>query len=250
MTKQRDPFDLLPEFVDPEPDPAVMQAVIAQSREAFANRRTSSQNQPASLVRWLRQSASWLLPASAGVAALAVALIVAPGLLQTAPGPSPRDQVVADLPNATPPDAPPLSRGNDAPDGGPSTGTRMGMQPAPDIAPTSTGALPQTVSRFEGENVVIGTRLDATGLEIFLPELSGDETIDVQGIMPGEEIQILDAFAESDRDLIGLQFRVDDILFWRIYHLVDGRYGRDPERSQRVSNAPDKAEVKRRLAAE
>jgi hypothetical protein len=32
---------------------------------------------------------------------------------------------------------------------------------------------------------------DATALEIYLPNISGARTIDVQGLMPGEQIEIL-----------------------------------------------------------
>jgi hypothetical protein len=250
MTGDRDPFELLPNFVDPEPDPAIMHAVIAQSRDAFANRRPTSQGEPVTFGRWLRRSATWLMPAGLGVAALVVAMVVAPGLMQTNSGSGTDRDVIADLPTDAPPNSTTLSRGEDLPAdaASPNPGTRMGMQPGPGVSRVPIEPLPQTVSSFEGDGVVIGTRLDAEAMEIFLPELSGEQTIDVQSVMPGEEIEILSAFATPDSDLVAVHFRVNDVRFWRIYHLVDGKYGRDPERSQRVSDAADKAEVERRLA--
>ena len=105
------------------------------------------------------------------------------------------------------------------------------------------------MSSFQGDGIVIGTRLDATALEIYLPEISGEQTIDVQSVMPGETVEILSAFATPDGALIAVQFRVNDVRFWRLYSKLDGTFARDPERSKLVSNAPDKAEVNRRLAA-
>ena len=250
MSRSRDPFELMPQFTDPEPDPVVMNATIAQSRDAFANRRPSSHATAHSVSRWFGQSARWLMPVGVGVAALVVALVVAPGLLPTNTGMGSSRDVVADAPTATPPSSTTLSRGAGLPaDETPSnSGTRMGMQPGPGASQAPIEAAPQTVSRFEGDGVVIGTRLDATAMEIFLPEISGEQTIDVQGMLPGEEIELLSAFAQPDEDLVAVQFRVNDVRFWRIYHLVDGKYGRDPQRSQLVSNAADKAEVERRLS--
>lgn len=250
MSRIRDPFELMPQFTDPEPDPVVMNATIAQSRDAFANRRPSPHARAYSFSRWFGQSARWLMPVGVGVAALVVALIVAPGLLPTNTGMGSSRDVVADAPTATPPSSTTLSRGAGLPaDETPSnSGTRMGMQPGPGANQAPIEAAPQTVSRFEGDGVVIGTRLDATAMEIFLPEISGEQTIDVQGMMPSEEIELLSAFAQPDEDLVAVQFRVNNVRFWRIYHLVNGKYARDTQRSQRVSNAADKADVERRLA--
>ena len=250
MSTKRDPFELMPQFTDPEPDPVVMNATIAQSREAFANRRPSADDKALSLSAWFGQSARWLMPAGVGVAALVVTLMVAPSLLPSSPQTGGDRDVVADTPTATPPSSTTLSRGGALPtDEAPSNaGTRMGMQSGPGVGQVPLEPLPQTVSRFEGDGVVIGTRLDATAMEIFLPEISGEETIDVQGMMPGEEIELLSAFAQPDDDLVAVHFRINDVRFWRIYHLVDGKYARDPQRSQRVSDAADRAEVERRLA--
>lgn len=246
MSKERDHLDLLQYFLDPEPDPVVMQAVISQSRERFANRRpslASEENSPSFLMRFV----FWLLPV--GVATFAAALMVTAYLLQ--PGlPTDRSRdVIAELPAPASPDPSELSRGSDIPGGqAPSDPSRrLGAQAVPNGGQRPIDALPQIVSRFEGDGVVIGTRRDATGLEIYLPELSGERTIDVQGLMPGEDAEILSAFALPASDLVAIRFRVGDVRFWRIYHLVDGKYGRDPERSKLVSDAQDKAEVERRL---
>lgn len=251
MSQDRDPFELLPGFVDPEPDPVIMNATIAQSRDAFANCRASSQDGPVVVARWFRQSANRLVPAGVAVAAVAVALVITPGLLQNSVEPGRTRDVVADQPTTTPPDTTQLSRGGDTPaDGTPSTtGTRMGVQPVPGAGQTPIESLPQTVSIFEGDGIRIGTRLDATALEIYLPDISDEQTIDVQGAMPGEQIEILSAFAQPASNLVAVHFRVNDVRFWRIYHLIDGKYGRDPDRSKLVSDAADRAEVERRLAA-
>lgn len=251
MIQDRDPFELMSNFVDPEPDPVVMNATIAQSRHAFANRQNQPQHDSAfSPTHWVRQSANWLMPAGIGVAALVVALVIAPSFVRTNPESGRTREAVADLPTAMPSASTMPSRGDDtlADASSDNGGTRMGMQPAPAAGQTPTESLPQTISSFAGDGVVIGTRLDATAMEIFLPEISGEETIDVQGIIPGERTEIVAAFPLPDQDLVAVQFRANDVRFWRIYQLIEGKYGRDPERSQRVSNAADQAEVERRLA--
>src|SRR5690349_19377789 len=83
MNSDRDPLERMPQFLDPEPDPAVMRATIAQSREAFANRRPSPQANANSVAHWFRQPVRWLIPVGVAVAALVVALLFAPGLLTT-----------------------------------------------------------------------------------------------------------------------------------------------------------------------
>lgn len=250
MNSDRDPLERMPQFLDPEPDPAVMHATIAQSREAFAKRRHPPQANANSVAHWFRQPVRWLIPVGVGVAALVVALLFAPGLLPNNVGTGSGRDTVADAPVTTPPGSTTLSRGDGLPaeDAPSNSGTRMGMQPSPGGSQAPIEAVPQTISRFEGDGVVIGTRLDATALEIFLPEISGEQTIDVQGIMPGEEVELLSAFAQPDKDIVAVQFRVNDVRFWRIYHLVNGKYARDPQRSQSVSNAADRADVERRLA--
>lgn len=248
MSQDRDPFERLPRFVDPEPDPVVMNAVIAQSRDAFAKRHSQAQRSATfSISSWFKKPAGWLMASGAVAAAFAFAVVVIPD-----PGsisPDGRD-MVAERPVDPSSDSPVFSRGDDqAADAPPQDiGTRLGMQPAPSGVQIPAEPLPQVVSSFEGDGVLIGTRLDATALEIYLPDISGEETIDVQGMMPGEQIEILSAFAYPDADLIAAHFRVDDVRFWRIYHLIDGRYGRDPERSRLVSDAADRTEVERRFA--
>lgn len=247
MSRDRDHLDLLQYFVDPEPDPVVMQAVISQSREKFVNRRPSLAAKTSSPSLLMRRFAVWLLPV--GVATFAGALMVTAYLLQ--PGlPTDRSRdVIAEVPAPASPNPNELSRGNDIPSGqAPAdTSRRLGAQSVPNVGQRPIDALPQIVSRFEGDGVVIGTRIDASGLEIYLPELSGEQTIDVQGLMPGEHAEVLSAFALPEPDLVAIRFRVGDVRFWRIYHPVDGKYGRDPERSKLVSDAQDRAEVVRRL---
>lgn len=232
MTGDRDPFDLLPRFVDPEPDPAIMNATIAQSREAFANKH--AREKPASWTHWLRNSAAWLAPAGVAAAALTVAIIVAPNLTGTVPSTTANREVVADRPTDMPTAQPPTQ------------GTRMGMQPGGQ-APTASP--PMLISSFEGTNVRIGSRLSRMGLELYLPDISGEETIDIQGIIAGEQLEILAAFQIPDRNIVAIRLRVDDTRFWRIYRPVDGKYARDTALSELVTDAADQAEVERRLAA-
>lgn len=247
MTQDRDPFDLLPRFVDPEPDPVVMNAVIAQSRDAFANRKAQTRrNGPFSFLNWFRKPAGWLMTSGAVAAALALAVVFVPD--RSIVSPDGRD-MVAERPVDTSPDSSVLSRGPGEVGDAPSqdAGTRFGAQPPPGAGQILSEPLPQIVSRFAGDGVLIGTRLDASALEIFLPDISGEETIDAQSVMPGEQVEILAAFAQPDADLIAVHFRVDDVRFWRIYQLVEGEYRRDPERSSLVSDAADDAEVRQRL---
>ena len=229
MRQDRDPFELLRNVTAPEPDPVVMQAVIAQSGEAFAHRRDAPPRINGSwLSRWLADPLSRLVVTGAAAAALVIVLLIAPQIAPTYPD----SRGVATRSPAAP--------GTDA-------GTRLGMQPLPGGRP-QPAPLPQLISTFQGDGVLIGTRLDATGLEIYLPDISGEQTIDVQGLVPGEQIEILSAFAPQGQDLVAIQIRVDDVRFWRIYQPFDGQYARDPERSRLVSDAPDRVEVERRLS--
>ena len=252
MTRDRDPFELLPNFADPEPDPVVMQATIAQSREAFANRRPASQGESSSFNRWLRQSAGWLMPAGLGVAALCVALVVAPGLMQTNSGSGTRNDAVADLPTAMPPSSTTLSRGDAVPaDAAPSsTGTRMGMQPAPGQG-QGQGQAPvaPTESVFQGDGVRIGLRSSPSMLEFSFPDLSGDMVMDRLSLFPGETASLIGALRLPERDLVALQLQGTSSQFWWVYRMVDGAYQRDTELSELVSDAADKAELISRLPA-
>lgn len=248
MSQDRDHFELLRYFVDPEPDPVVMQAVISQSREKFANRRPSFANETNSHSPWMRRFALWLLPV--GVATFAGALMVSTYLLQPGLGTDTNRDVIAEVPAPGAPKSTELSRGNDmlADQAPADTSRRLGAQSVPSDGQEAIETVPQIVSRFEGDGVIIGTRLDTTGLEIYLPDLSGEQTIDVQGLMPGEHAEILNAFAQPEKsDLVAIHLRIGDVRFWRIYHLVDRKYGRDPERSKLVSDARDRVEVERRL---
>lgn len=246
MSQDRDPFTILSRLPDPEPDPVVMNATIAQSREAFANNRLrAARDTPLSWGNWLRRSALWLVPAGAGAAALAVAIVIAPGLMQTQS--VPERNLVADRPMPSP--SPELSRSADRPGApsAPDAGIRMGVQPMPGQAP----AEPQQTFGliFEGNDIRIGMYLSNHALELYLPDTAGQPVLDTQGIVPGEEVELLAAFQRPDENLIAVRFRVDNTRFWRIYRPVDGVYARDVELSRLVSDAEDQAEVERRLAA-
>jgi hypothetical protein len=255
MSDKSDPFELLPQFVDPEPDPVIMNATIAQSREAFTHHRHKAPDR-SGLVVWLRRSANWLAPAAIGVFAVVVAIVAAPGLLRTTPTVPTGNEQVADAPSVAPPAVPndaTLSRGNtqmaDAPPGDAAPadgGTQMGMVPgggAPGQPP------PQVVSTFEGSNVRIGLRLSTMALELYLPDISGEATIDTQAIFSGEQIEVLEAFRVESRDVVAVRFRVNESRFWRVYRPIDGAYARDMDLSALVSDAADQTEVETRLSS-
>lgn len=252
MSDKSDPFELLPQFVDPEPDPVIMNATIAQSREAFTHRQNKAPDR-SGLVFWLRRSANRLAPASIGVLAVVVAIVAAPGLLRTTRTVPTNTEQVADAPVVAPPADTTLSRGNtqiaDAPPGDATSGdggTRMGMVPGGG-APGQ--AAPQVVSTFEGSNVRLGLRLSTMALELYLPDISGEATIDTQAIFSGEQIEVLDAFRVEGRDMVAVRFRVNESRFWRVYRPIDGAYARDMDLSALVSDAADQSEVETRLSA-
>lgn len=253
MSGNRDPFDLMSRFVDPEPDPVIMNATIAQSREAFIKRMAEThQADSMSLAQWFRQSARWLVPAGATALALFAIIVVSPNLIGTSPDRM-AEQQVADSPGVAPSAPTELSRSRDQVADMPaeeSTGRRMGVTVPPGAETAPVEPLPQVLSNFEGDGIRLGLRLDAEALEIYLPELSGERTIDAQSVMPGESVEILSAFLQPESTLLAIQIRVDDVRFWRVYQLVDGIYRRDPERSTLVSNAIDRAEVEQRLTAD
>lgn len=250
MSQTRDPLELMPRFIDPEPDPVIMNATIAQSREAFTNRKPRTSHAGSMpLADRFRRSARWLVPAGSMAVALVVVIAVAPGLLGTSPERM-ADQEVAETTTAMPPTSTTMSRGNNQVADMPadeSRRSRMGMTVPPATGETPIARLPQVISSFQGDGVRLGLRLDVEALEIYLPELSGEKTIDAQSVLPGETVEILSAFMVPDSQLLAIQIRVDDVRFWRVYHLVDGTYARDPQRSTLVSNAADRAEVERRL---
>lgn len=252
MTQDRDPFELLPRFVDPEPDPVIMNATIAQSRDAFASRKAGARGaRPASFFDWAKQSRNWLAPVGAVALAAAVVVAIIPGLTPSV-GTADRDRV-ADLPAPTPSisdEAPTFSRGagQSAETDDDRRVTRMGMTQSPEQQQTFRAPLPQVVSSYQGDNIALELRLDAEALEIYLPEISGERMLDAQNVMPGEQVEILSA-ARLESGLIAIHFRVGDARFWRIYAQADGAYSRDPERSTLVSDAADRAEVERRLSA-
>lgn len=258
-TPERDPFEMLPRFVDPEPDPVVMNATIAQSRDAFLRRQHRAVPPGAtSWWTWLRRLPRWLLPVGAGSFALAAAVVMTTGVLQTTPPSNPANgQAVADGPAVAPPsaEAPPiLSRGEDAmvadaPDQSAQNtgGVRMGMQPMPRQEPVDSSLVP--MSLFDGDDVRLGFRLTPAALLLYLPEISTEAPIDSQGIVPGEELEVLAAFGLPEQDLVAVQIRVDSTRFWRAYRPVNGAYGRDVDLSALILDAPDEAEARRRLTA-
>ncbi|MHA6690907.1 hypothetical protein [Devosia sp. A449] len=247
-TPERDPFDLLPQFADPEPDPVVMQAVIAQSREAFARRQTrraaAERGLWDRLRAWLRVSPGWLVPAGIGVFGVVMALAVVPGLMMTSPSGPALDHAVAEAPTAQPPamsePGPALLRGD---------GIRMGAQPGPGGRPIEPDAAPMTI--FDGDGVQLGYRVTPAEMLIYRLDADTEQLVDAQPLVPGEQSDIRGAFVTSlgQLDLLGAQIRVDDSVFWRVYRLVDGAYARDLELSALIADAPDQAEAERRLAA-
>lgn len=249
MSENRDPFELLPGFTDPEPDPVVMNATIARSREAFTNGRAlSDRSRQLTFIEWARRSANWLAPVGAVAIAAAVVIAIVPSLSPSSRTDTADRELVADRPLVRP-SAPTLSRGGEQLIETPnqnSAGNRMGMTVPQGGETLNREPLPQIVSSYQGDNIRLGLRLDAEALEIYLPDVSGEQILDAQNVMPGEQIEILSA-ARLMSDLIAVHFKVGDSRFWRIYAQTDGAYHRDPARSTLVSDAADKAEVERRL---
>lgn len=249
---ERDPFDLLPGFVDPEPDPAIMIATIAQSREAFLRRGGTGKRR--SLWTRLRQSSGWRLPAGAGVLALVAAIVVAPNLAPRAPvaptdAPTVADGPVVVSPDQPTPQAPAIATGPEQ--AAPGGGTRMGMQPAPAHS-SGSGSMParESSSIFDGSNVRVEVRQTASMLEIYLPEIAPTAPIDSQVLLSGEEASVVGAFQIEDREIVAIQLDLDGTLVWRAYRPVDGAYTRDSALSDRVADAPDEAEARARLATQ
>lgn len=246
MSANRDPFELLPHFVDPEPDPVVMKATIAQSRDAFSRRsHPVAGGQSRAVSDWVRNSLSWLIPAGAGALALVAAIVVTPSLMDT--GNRQNDQMVADSADAMPPT---LSRGDnisDTPTPG-TGGVRMGMQPPPGVA--SQDLVPQAETIFSGDNIRITVRPTPSALELYLPDIAGAPLIDSQGVLPGESVEVLAAFQMSEPSLVAVRLRVDDSFFWRIYRQTEGAFTRDTALSALVSDAADRAEVEQRILSQ
>lgn len=245
MTRERDPFDRLSEFVDPEPDPVVMKATIAQSREAFIRQRVEQTGRAGSPVgRWLRQSRGWFVPAGAGAFALVLAVAIGLGVMRPVhEGTAGRD-MMADRPQVDAP-AEPTTELSRAPSPQSSTGTRLGAQPAPADQPTN--AAPGPVSIVEGDGVRVETRASGSELQFLLPDISGEQVIDSQLLFSGEELTVIGAFRLPEADMIAVEFETAESRFWRIYQPADGVYARDQELSALVSGAVDRTDIETRL---
>lgn len=257
MSQERDPFEKLARFEDPEPDSAVMRATIVRSRDAFVKQKSGSvQPKPVSWVDWLKQSANWLIPAGACIVAMTIAIVVVPSFNAGPPTSMDQETAARRLPPAAPSQSPAQSptqapsnelarsRDSTADRSGTGAGVRMGMRPgqAPAEPP------PVQTSIFQGNDIRIGSRLTSSALELYLPDISGERVIDSQGLIPGDEVEILDAFRITERDIVAIRLRDGSTRFWRIYSPKDGNYTRDPELSKLASDAADKAEVERRLS--
>lgn len=245
----RDPLTRLPEINDPEPDPVIMNAHIAQSREAFIEHHARQPRHTKTAPGWRLQ---WLLPAGMGALALVVALVVAPSLIQAPFDEDATTQVaeapVSPLPSAEAP--PTLSRGggSDTPEQAEAgEGVRMGMQPGQPAQQVDPLSLPLT--EFPADGVRLGYRQTPSELLLYLPEISTEQPIDSQMVLGGEDVEILAAFALADDEIVAVQLRVDDTRFWRVYRPVEGLYARDSDLSALVSDASDQGEVEQRLSA-
>lgn len=236
-TPDRDHLKLLPAVKEPDPDPEVMKAVIAQSRDAFERRQNRPPVKPRPGAR-LRQSLRWLIPLAAGAVAVLAVVLVGPGLMVGPRGEGEGDTVVADAPAA----APTLSRGGDtSPEGGVRLGAR-GPQGQPEVDPQT---LPMSV--FAGDEVRIGFRLTPEALWLYLPDTASENPIDSQGLLPGEEAEVLAAFALPEEGFVVVRIRVNEAWFWRVYTATDGVFTRDAGLSALISDAPDQAEATQRL---
>lgn len=244
ITPDHDRLKLLTEVKDPDPDPEVMKAVIAQSRDAFERKEARPPLAKKRPGERLRKSLQWLTPlAAAGMAVLAIVLI-RPGLMDGPQGDRSRDPVVADAPAAHS-EPPTLSRGANAPAEG---SVRLGAR-APQGQPNQQIVDPQTLpmSIFAGDGVRIGFRLTPEAVLLYLPDTAPDTPIDSQGLLPGEEVELLAAFALPESDIVAVRIRVDAARFWRAYTATGGALARDAELSALISEAPDQAEATQRL---
>jgi hypothetical protein len=238
---ERDPFELLPQFVDPDPDPVVMQAAIARSREAFAQRQARHAGGTRWLVRlrdWLQTSPGWLMPAGIGALGIVVALAVVPGLMMTSsPGPtlsSGGEPVLSEAP------AQPAQNGM----------VRMGTQPNVSRQTIDSTVAPMAI--FAGGGVRLGYRSTPAELQIYRLDDNGEQLVDTQPLMPGEQGDIRGGFVVTtpgQPEILAVQIGVDDAAFWRAYRLTGAAYARDAELSALVLDAPDQAEAERRLTA-
>jgi hypothetical protein len=250
MTARQDPFSLLNALPEPQPDPVLMNAVIAQSAAEFSRRRTEA-NRPRNRPFFPRSGLlAWLVPTCCAAFGVVAGIALAPMMGPTVQIDRSGDMVVAEAP-PSPADLPPtLSRGAPAPDAetqSPGTGevVRMGAQSGPRLGPPP--AQSAMVTTFAGEDVRVGARFTATTLALFLPDLSGDAIIDQQGMLPGEEIEILAAFRQTDPDRVAIRLRVNAQSFWRVYEPENGAYTRNAALSARVATAETSADVRELL---
>ena len=262
----RDPFELLPGLIDPEPDPGVMRATIAASREAFLRRqqggRTVGPGWHERLADWLRSRRNWMAPVAAGAFAAALAVAILPGPLMTPERPDAvgDGEQVADLPApAVPPDTA-LSRGRDAdseavaePLPAPTGPIRMGAQPAPDAPPPDRDLAdlsPMQIVHGDGD-LRLGYRFVADRLDLFLlDEAAGGRQIDSIPVPPGASGRPGEAFIlrRDGAEILVVQTELGDDTAWHAYEVTDGSIGRNEALSARIADASDRREVEARLA--
>lgn len=225
-TRPPDPLDLLRRLPAPEPDPARMRATIAAARARFAD---GAPSRPDPRRRgWL----IWLVPATAGLAALALVAVTMP---QTD---SPR-LAGSDPAN----EEPALARDGAAP-----SGPIMGARPPQTAAPSGRELPPPTQTHdFDGFQIVVHDQDGAVSLS-FLRD--GTATpFDRRSLEPGAGFALLDAFlTTSDQgEFLLLQSRIGDVVNWDVFTIGPDGIRLSGALSMRVHDAPDRAAAARRL---
>jgi hypothetical protein len=263
----RDPFEPLDRLPDPEPDPEVMRANIAASREAFARRAATAkplrQGWWARLRETLSNPSGWLVPAGVGAFAAVMAIAVLPGVLtqpavlengqrQQATSESARERAapaMAEAPSAAADAealAVPATPQADA-------GVRFGAAPAPAPAepPTFADVDPGSLEIHAEDDIRLGYRLEDGFYSLFMLTDEGALAMDARAV-DAETISILDALrvpgAPGEAEILAVETQNGtEPPVWDAYRFAPTGISRDAELSALIADAPDTAEVEDRI---
>lgn len=265
-SRPQDRLDLLSRLPMPEPDELRMESVIAAAGRQFAQAPSQPRARTAGGPQFGNWR-SWFAPAATGLAALAlVAVYLGPlgdlgsvndsgALSDMAPGDMAREEAV-------PPDAagktgmqpppPMLSRSAEEPAPAEAPVTSFGARPLPQAQPLELEADPAaTIEHHVFDGVEIVSRATPGAVTLALLRDGAEIAFDTRTLDPGTDFALLDAFIQpGDPQLLLLQSRLGTSANWDAFTIEGDTVTLSGRLSLLIHDAPDRAAVAERLAAD
>lgn len=220
MTRtEQNPFEILSRIPDPKPDSRMMEDVVRRSTEAFAEHSSHiKQSSHSNLWRnnrlWFANQANRIIPATAGVCAVAITLIVVLPALRdpvTPPAPS-MEQVPTSVAREK---STPLADQHTA-----ESGSRMGVRPAP-VPRTASPDEQPVLERYDFGSLHLGVINTAETTAIYLIEGNIQRQLEISRKEADVKGEITDALIHQ-RDtgspqLLLIRFRLGETEGWRVF---------------------------------